>query len=400
MFSQTWSIRVDKMVGTFNPKYTYTKRGIYYFCKDVPADLRHHYTKLRIVQSLRTKSSTRAKHAAQSLVTRLEDYWFNLRLKEAQIPASHLLRQAPSKDRDLSIPTIVEALELYQRVKGGGRVKTFFTHSSRSIAYLEQCLGCRPLNQYTGADAGIFRDWLRNRELSNASVQRNFTIIKAVVNFTIQELGLECRNAFAGVYLAPDDNKTKRQPLSAGQIAVLQRNCYQADDDLRWLAALISDSGMRLAEAAGLKVKDIHLDCSHPHIDLTPYPHRRLKTKASERVIPLVGASLWAAKRVVASNPGEFCFPRYTNQNVCSSNSASAAINKWLKTIAGDQAVIHGLRHSFRDRLRQAEAPTEVVDQLGGWSAQTIGQGYGNGHSLEMLTKWMVRMTRTASDLP
>ena len=78
MFSQTWPIRVDKMVGTFNPKYTYTKRGIYYFCKDVPADLRHHYTKLRIVQSLRTKSSTRAKHAAQSLVTRLEDYWFNL----------------------------------------------------------------------------------------------------------------------------------------------------------------------------------------------------------------------------------------------------------------------------------------------------------------------------------
>lgn len=137
------------MVGTFNPKYTYTKRGIYYFSKDVPADLRHHYTKLRIVQSLRTKSSTRAKHAAQSLVTRLEDYWFNLRLKEAQIPAAHLLRQAPNKDRDLAMPTIAEALELYQRVKGEGRVKTFFSHSSRSINYLTECLGCRPLNQYS-----------------------------------------------------------------------------------------------------------------------------------------------------------------------------------------------------------------------------------------------------------
>jgi hypothetical protein len=59
-------------------------------------------------------------------------------LKEAQIPPAHLLRQAPNKDRDLSIPTMVEVLELYQRVKGEGRVKTFFTHSSRSIAYLEQ----------------------------------------------------------------------------------------------------------------------------------------------------------------------------------------------------------------------------------------------------------------------
>jgi hypothetical protein len=122
------------MVGTFNPKYAYPKRGIYYFCKDVPVDLRHHYKRLRIVQSLRTKSPIRAKHSAQSLVSRLEDYWFNLRLKEAQIPPAHFLRQAPNKDRDLSIPTMVEVLELYQRVKGEGRVKTFFTHSSRSIA--------------------------------------------------------------------------------------------------------------------------------------------------------------------------------------------------------------------------------------------------------------------------
>lgn len=71
------------MVDTFNPRYTYTKRGIYYFCKDVPVNLGHH-TKLRIVQSLRTKSPIRATHSAQSLVARLQDYWCNLRLKEAQ----------------------------------------------------------------------------------------------------------------------------------------------------------------------------------------------------------------------------------------------------------------------------------------------------------------------------
>ena len=65
------------MVGTFDPRYTYTKRGMYYFCKDVPADLRRHYTKIRIVQSLRTKSVIRAKHSAQGLVARLEDDWLN-----------------------------------------------------------------------------------------------------------------------------------------------------------------------------------------------------------------------------------------------------------------------------------------------------------------------------------
>jgi integrase len=325
-------------------------------------------------------------------MARLEDYWLNLRLKEAQIPAAHLLRHAPSQNIDSTLPTIKDALELYQRVKGEGRVKTFFTHSNRSVAYLEQCLGCRSLDQYSSADAATFRDWLRNKGLSTASVQRNFTIIKAMVNFTIQELGLDCRNAFVGVYLAPEDNKKKRQPLTDKQIQALQQNCYQTDDDLRWLVALISDTGMRLAEAAGLKTSDVHLDDAHPYIELKPYPHRRLKTKASTRVIPLVGASLWAAQRLVESNQGEFCFPRYTNNETCNSNSASAAINKWIKAIAGMDAVIHGLRHSFRDRLREVEAPTEVIDQLGGWSFQSIGQSYGNGHSIEILTKWMRKM--------
>ena len=43
-----------------------------------------------------------------------------------------------------------------------------------------------------------------------------------------------------------------------------------------------------------------------------------------------------------------------------------------LKSVAGDEAVIHGLRHSFRDRLRAAEAPSELIDQLGGWSLQSV----------------------------
>ena len=38
-----------------HPKYTFIK-DVYYFSKTVPYDLRNHYNKPRIVQSLRTKS--------------------------------------------------------------------------------------------------------------------------------------------------------------------------------------------------------------------------------------------------------------------------------------------------------------------------------------------------------
>lgn len=141
-------------------------------------------------------------------------------------------------------------------------------------------------------------------------------------------------------------------------------------------------------------MKDLILDSPHPHVVVTPYPHRSLKTKASERVIPLVGASLWAAQRISEQNDSDFCFPRYTNKQRCNSNSASAAINKWVKSIAGEDTVIHGLRHSFRDRLRAAEAPTELIDQLGGWSLKTVGQSYGNGYAIENLTNWISKLAQ------
>ena len=89
------------------------------------------------------------------------------------------------------------------------------------------------------------------------------------------------------------------------------------------------------------------------------------------------------------NNDSLFAFPRYTSSKGCNANSASAALNKWLKEKLSNPYVIHGFRHSFRDRLRSVEAPTEVIDQLGGWSFKTVGQSYGNGHTLELLSKWM-----------
>ena len=37
---------------------------------------------------------------------------------------------------------------------------------------------------------------------------------------------------------------------------------------MRWLIALISDTGMRLSEAAGLQINDIHLDEEIPYVDI------------------------------------------------------------------------------------------------------------------------------------
>ena len=148
------------------------------------------------------------------------------------------------------------------------------------------------------------------------------------------------------------------------------------------MIALISDTGMRLSEALGLVWSDVELNHEYPHINLVEHPWRHLKTCGSKRLLPLVGVALEAIKVMHRQGVStQFLFPSYTNEIKCNGNSASAALNKWLKQYT-EQGVIHSLRHSFRDRLREAEVDLELTDQLGGWASSSIGQSYGAGYHL------------------
>jgi integrase len=103
---------------------------------------------------------------------------------------------------------------------------------------------------------------------------------------------------------------------------------------IRWLLALISDTGMRLSEAAGLSKDNVYLNEELPYVDIKPHPWRRLKT-------------------------------------------------------AGPDYVIHSFRHSMRDRLRAVGCPSDMIDQIGGWSSGKIGEGYGDGYSIEISARWL-----------
>ena len=60
-------------------------------------------------------------------------------------------------------------------------------------------------------------------------------------------------------------------------IRKIQNDCETINDDLRWIVALLSDTGMRLGEAVGLAKSDIVIHSEIPHVHLTPHPWRRLK---------------------------------------------------------------------------------------------------------------------------
>ena len=121
-------------------------------------------------------------------------------------------------------------------------------------------------------------------------------------------------------------------------------------------------------------------------------PWRPLKTKSSHRKVPLVGASLWAAKRVIDNSHNPYAFPRYNDGELANANSASAALNKWLKPMVSEGCVLHSFRHSMRDRLRAVECPKEIIDQIGGWSSGDVGESYGKGFPLDNIEKWLIKI--------
>ena len=284
----------------------------------------------------------------------------------------------------------------YLRLKGNGRSKTFFQGANRSIAYLREAGGDKMVTDMHPSDASVLRDYLFKRGMSSASVKRIFASVKSIINLAIREHGLSCTNVFAGVFIPDDTAFAQRLPVPEEVIMSIQEECLAINDENRWLVALISDTGMRLSEAAGLHINDININEDIPYIDLKPHPWRPLKTKGSERHIPLIGSSLWAAKQVIEAN-STFAFPRYVKRDEVNANSASAALNKWLKQRVPEGCVIHSFRHSLRDRLRTVECPSDIVDSIGGWATSGIGQKYGNGYSLTIKNKWMKRIEVLAS---
>ena len=380
--------------------YTFNRAGYYYFSRRVPADLLSHYSYPRIVQGLKTRSAQTAKSRALVAAAKLDEYWSHLRMTAPDLIGRSLLKSGYSsfaRNTQLDVSsateqciTLPEALDTYVTQKGAGKPKSFEAAAQRACSYLVDACGAKNLAEYTRADALSYRDYLIARGLVGSSIGRVISSIRAVFNFAISEYALDLKNPFVGMYFDKSAGVSKRLPIPIDDILKVQHLCSKIDDDLRWLVALVSDTGMRLAEGAGLLKSDIILDADIPYINLKPHPWRPLKTSAIERDIPLVGASLWAAQRLSEAFPGSpYAFPRYNRKDTTNSNSASAALNKWLHKYVPEGCTMHSFRHSMRDRLRAVECPSDVIDQIGGWATEGVGQGYGKGHDLQVCAKWM-----------
>jgi integrase len=373
--------------------YLYRKRGIYYLQKRIPTDLVQHYGTHSIQKSLRTRDRAQAVRISSNIVLSLEKEWQDLRFTLPKgVAASDFL-----KSGILQVPSLTEAADTYCKMKGKSEDKRFCGYVSRVVAEVVAGSGNKSIKAYTRADALRFRDTLVARGVAQATVKRNFECVRAIWNFTATENAIDAVNPFSNMNYGNGAKPVRRLPIPLEQLRTIQAECQRKDDEMRWLIAVLCDSGMRLAEAIGLTKQDISLDCKVPLIRLTERPWRPLKTENSQRCVPAVGATLWGLKRAQESSESDFLFSRYCSLEGNKSDYASNGLNKWLRPLVPDGCVVHSFRHSFRDRLRAVECPPDIIDQLGGWKTSGVGQSYGEGYQIDITSRWMQAIVLPAS---
>lgn len=174
-----------------------------------------------------------------------------------------------------------------------------------------------------------------------------------------------------------------------------------------WLPLLALFAGARQAEYAGLRVSDIRKDDTGVSLmwftrDLKA--GRRLKTKSSERVVPVhpqlikIGFLDYVAAR---RKHGEqaWLLPTVAPDQKGSLSAWAKWWGRYLRTHVGvkdTNKVFHSFRHGFQDALRQATPDEELRDALAGRSSgKSVSRRYG---AKAMLDRWGVKALKGAID--
>jgi integrase len=334
------------------------------------------------------------------------------------------ITEGPELDRHLS-PVQRTALQMQQ-----GRLKHRASDCQREYSarantpqalksatlpfqYLIAFIGDKPLAAYRRSDVRDFVDHLEKgkhtptgKSISTTTIQRYVTTLRAAFARSIREHELPIGNVWAGTIEYSKDAKgeQKRESFDADQYKALRNGIGSPEttDDLGALLTLLAHTGARLSEVLGLRQDDCHLTVTTPYIHIQEYDTRTTKTDYSDRKVPLTPIALQALQRAMTLSNGEaarsgatcaYLFPRYTNDQGCRSNAASAALGIRLRSY-GISATTHGLRHGMRDLLRAAQCPEGVVSEIQGWAKTGHVAKYGSGSPLPILSDWLNKTTK------
>ena len=322
-----------------------TANGVWYFRRRVPHDVQKHYPKLNkrgeLYFSLQTKDRSEAAAVSHRKATEQDGFWKSVRsgevmagpevisaaialldsyglrpgqsveytddeiqvekfLDRLRIEAGILGSEDQRENWQKDLPLVQqqaadlffgekpplflsEGLQKYFELTGEDPTKRQGIGRTRVVNYFISVCGDLPIDRYIRSHANDFlRFLLEERGNKTDTVTRRLNDIRPVFSTLCREYELQDREIFKSVII-PNKGKDRKVklPYTNDEVRLIQRACIDKDDDIRWIVAILSDTGMRMSEAVAIRVEDVFLEDQYPYLALKEYEGRTLKTDPS-----------------------------------------------------------------------------------------------------------------------
>lgn len=281
----------------------------------------------------------------------------------------------------------------YSELKGFDENTKQFKDVTRAVDLFTNKFGDRPPHKYSRSDINELIKARLFSGIATGTIERNFNALNAMINKVNIEYEIDEVHRFSKPNIPKKgEDKKERKDFSIEQIALLRSKLSKSTGVADTLIKIMLDTGMRVSEVVGLASSDIYLEENAPYIVLHKNTFRRLKTKNSERVIPLVGSALEAVMSLDLS--GEWLFPRYLDETrqEFKTTSASNTANNRIRSLLGSKSspTSHSFRHTMQTRLRNVECPEDIREEILGWRSG-ISEHYGSPTDIGIKTKYMLK---------
>jgi integrase len=362
--------------------YLTKRKKVYYYQRRVPSCLVKKYSKTKIFFSLRTRNLSTAKRKAYAITHRLNSVWEPAILEQSYLHAV-LNEVQPHTCLDQSAKDYIKHKEL-QLTKGA---QSTLNSQFRNLRLV---IGNKPLQEISSDDIHDLFNYLhKEKKLELSTIANHFTNYRALYNYTSELHGFKTLNPFANIKIPKHSTcRSKRLPFNTDELIQIVSNLNLHIIEHQAIGLMIN-TGMRLSETCGLSTSELHINEPIPYIHLKPTTIRRLKTPNSSRKIPLVGISLEAACKAMQHSSNEQLFPNWIGSRSIPKSVVMNGINNEIKSLSQTNKTSHCFRHSLRDRLREIDCPSELIDSIGGWAYGNVGQQYGEGYSLRKKKEWL-----------
>lgn len=424
------------------PQYLTVRHGVWHYLRRVPAEYAHLDLRGNVKLSTKIKvatdrTGTKAGRIAAQMNATLEAYWRGLveqkaaEAKQTYLDAVKLARslgldyQTPSvgamapladvlaRIETLIIKGAVDNVPLSKAAMGAyekppimlsqlfdeyeytqklslskmspDQLRKWTNAKKRAVEILIERIGDKALHQLTRDNALAYADWWEERVITEGigagTANKNISHIGGMIRAVNKRLKLGLDDVFAGTRIegGRDGNRRPFDLDFIKDVILADGKLDDLNEEARDVVYVAMETGARPSEIINLTKQRIVLDAPIPYIRIEA-ENRLLKTEHSERDVPLVGRALDAMRR----HPDGF--PRYFDRG----SNLSATLMKHFKKnelLPTDRHSIYSFRHSFKDRLKAAETPEELIDELMGHRIDK--PKYGDGYGLKLKLKFL-----------